>query len=305
MKDTHYWGATFSHRSAQQFKIDPLDMLRDIISLKFDVLRLCVYWDEVETRQGEVQLQRYHHMLQLCQERGQSVIVTIGMKAPRWPEFHLPSWVPHDPTHPETQRAALAFIERVVTALQKYHNIDCWQIENEALDPSGPDGWVVPESFLVREIELLRSLTDRPTLLTAWGNELKKRRHLPKLHALGADRLGIDLYYHMYHHHRLFGERYLGPNDSDQHLRQEILRLDAPIYITELQAEPWEKDEAQYRSEAPRSMSPSILRSNIQRALQLPVAGVLFWGVEYWLWRAAHGDQRYIEVWKEYQSQRE
>lgn len=303
MKDIRYWGATFSHRTARQLGASPLEMLQRLINLDFDLLRLCVYWSEVEPSQGNLHLELYHQMLQLCQEKGQHVIVTIGMKAPRWPEFYLPSWVPPDPANQETQNATLTFIERVIAEFQDYKHISAWQVENEPLDPSGPENWVVAEDFLVQECEKVHSLTEKPIILTAWGNELRRRGNLSKLRDVGADQLGIDLYYEMYHRHKLFGDTYVGPHDSGQQLRQEILRLDVPVWVTELQAEPWEKNELMYRSHDPRSMSPSALQANIQRVVQLPVEGVLFWGVEYWLWRATQGDQRYIQVWNEYRLQ--
>lgn len=302
MKEIRYWGATFSHRFAKELELDPHEALLQVIALKFDLLRLCVYWDEVQPIEGVFEAEEYHRMLQLCQEHGQNVVLAVGMKAPRWPEIYIPVWIPQDPNSELTQQTVLKYLDQIAKEFQRYQNILFWQIENEPLDPSGPEGWKIPEGFLAQELELVRGVTDKPMLLTAWGNELRKRGNLFRLQNSGADIIGIDLYYQQFIDRKLFGHGYVGPQDSAYRLYAEISRTGMPSWVAELQAEPWEKDQAAYSADRTKSMSPALLRQHIENMKELPVEAVLFWGVEYWIWRARYGDTSYLDVWNEVRS---
>ena len=100
-----------------------------------------------------------------------------------------------------------------------------------------------------------------------------------------ADIIGLDLYYKQFVT-QIFGKNiYKGPSQSDSALRKLINSSTKPVWITELQAEPWEKDERGYLSKSPGSISPKQLQQNIERAKKLPVQEILLWGFEYWLWR--------------------
>ena len=72
------------------------------------------------------------------------------------------------------------------------------------------------------------------------------------------------------------------------------------MIITELQAEPWEKDEKGYLSKNPKSISPKLLESNLKKTLSLGVKEILLWGFEYWYYQKSQGDNRYLEVVREY-----
>jgi len=289
------WGATVSHRYLDQLGLDLKTSFVEILGWKLDLLRLCVYWDESNPSPDQLELGQLLQMLDFCEAQGQHVIVTIGMKAPRWPEFYFPTWVTPHPQDKQTQHQLLYFLEKLISQLQHFSCISGWQVENEPLDPSCPANFTVPLEFLEAECSLIQNSDQRPLLLTAWGNELRQRKLLPILETL-APRVGIDLYEHQYQDTFLIGPRYVGPKDGIAGLKEYLSQQAAEVWVTELQAEPWEKDEAGYRSAAPLSMNAQILQQHIQHAAQLPVDMMLFWGVEYWLWKAQQGERSLIEV---------
>ena len=53
----------------------------------------------------------------------------------------------------------------------------------------------------------------------------------------------------------------------------------------ELQAEPWEANEPDYLAQNPQSISPQKIKSFYQKAKQLPVSTIFFWGFEYWFYQ--------------------
>ena len=67
-------------------------------------------------------------------------------------------------------------------------------------------------------------------------------------------------------------------------------------WITEAQAEPWESLNVNYVD--PKSTSPQAIRGIFENLRDAGFTTVLFWGSEYWLWRADHGDSRWIETIK-------
>jgi hypothetical protein len=271
------WGATFSHRFAESLHLDVKEALNEYIALKFDLLRICVYWDEVQSSEDNLNLSIVRSLLERCQAAHQNVVVAVGMKAPRWPEFYFPSWTSADPHDQTTQKATLKFVAHVVEELKEYGCITAWQLENEALDPSGPDHMKVPYTFLQEEVETVRQLDQRAIVLTAWGNELSKRGTLTQLAPL-ADVVGIDLYGHQYLDVKFLGSRYVGPQDSQKKLTTLLTSTARPIWITELQAEPWEKNEEGYRSLHPKSMNAQILRQHIEDARALLLRRSFFGG---------------------------
>lgn len=285
-------GLSWSAAQAQELGLDPLNSFETTLQWPIEYVRLGVYWDQVEAQPDQFNFSSLEPYLKLCTKYQKQVILTVGMKAPRWPEFYFPEHLTSDPHDQNTKIKTLKFIQASVTAVSKYDCITTWQVENEPLDPSGPDGENIALEFLKQEVELVRSLDTRAVLLTAWGNNLK-RQNLPQLAPL-ADVLGLDLYYKQHLATFLGKSVYTGPDTSEKQLIKILSNFEKPIWITELQAEPWEDTSEHYRSNNPGSMSLKQLRKNWTRACQLPVEVVLFWGVEYWLWQQQQGNDEYV-----------
>ncbi len=277
-------GWTYSHRQATWLGIDPEEGLRTVLSWNPTIVRLGIYWDESEPEPGVYTFSHVEKLLKICEEEKQPVLMSIGMKAPRWPEFYFPDHVVSDPENSETQARALAFIEQALGEVQGFSCITHWQVENEPLDPSGPDSAKIPPEFLERECRLVRSLDSREIVVNLWGNDVLSRGLLPTASELG-DIVGLDLYYTQ-HLKTLFGKNLYGrPRASDAMLKNMVAASPKPVWITELQAEPWEKDEAGYRADSPESMNEMELAKNIERARALGVETCILWGAEYWIWR--------------------
>ena len=289
-------GATFSHHQITNLGLSVEESLTKVLALELAYLRLACHWSEVESSVGEYDFTQIERLLSMCDERGQAVVLTLGVKAPRWPEFYWPEWLSsREASAPDVQSAIGSFVSACVTSLRQHACIKYWQVENEPLDPSGPDHTVLPMKLLSMEVDLVRSLDPRPIILTAWGNELVRRKTLPQLAPL-ADVIGIDLYDRQYSTTILGKHIYRGPEDSPQDLRRALEATGKKYWIMELQAEPWEKDEASYLSDEPASMSPQRLHDHLTRARLLGAECVMLWGIEYALFRAHKEDQRYMAI---------
>lgn len=286
-------GTTFSHRYIDYLKLDQTAALEKLFSLKLSLIRICCYWDEIEEVEGQYDFSRIKKILDYCEKAGQDVIVTVGMKAPRWPEFYLPKWTSfHDKN---IQKRVLSFIEKTIQELKNYAYIRYWQVENEPLDPSGPNNDTITIPMLAEEIQLVK-ITDpkRKIIVNLWGNDLSKRNLLPVVSDI-SDIVGLDLYYRQ-PISRFF---YRGPRDSDRHIKKLVNSAPKPVWVTELQAEPWENDVMVAKEKNPKSMSAELLKQNVERVKQIGFETILLWGFEYWLLKKLEGDESLWNAVKE------
>lgn len=289
------FGITFSPPHLRYLGISPISALETALIYRFSHIRLGAYWNEIEKKDGVYDYTDLHTLLRICEKNHQSVVLTVGVKAPRWPEFYYPAHIKaKDAENKETQGAIMQFIKRTVGELKHYSCITHWQVENEPLDRSGPDDKKIPEFFLQKEIEMIKNMDSRPVIVTLWGNDLKKRKTFPIVEKL-ADIIGIDLYYRQYQGERFGRSTYRGPDHADEYLSHLIDSTKKPVWITELQAEPWEKSNEAYLADSPVSVNASRMEDHIKRARTLSVKEILLWGFEYWLYRANKRDTSFLD----------
>lgn len=293
------FGITFSHTRLDYLKIPINDALDLALEMGFAHLRLASYWQEIEKNKGVYDFSELEYILNRCEKTGQMVIMNVGVKSPRWPEFYWPGYLKEKNfNNSEARKRTLSFIETAVRTLKKFSCITHWQVENEPLDPSGPEeesgpeDSTIPFNFLKKEVELVRKLDSRPILLTLWGNDLESRQLFPDVSSI-SDLVGLDIYYKQPIKN---GSGYEGPRTNDNYLREIVRTSPKEVIISELQAEPWEKEGSGYLSKNPESISPKLLESNLKKALSLGVKEIILWGFEYWCYRKSQGDTRYLEV---------
>jgi hypothetical protein len=291
-------GTSFSPRHAESLGLDPHLALQRVLDIGLSPIRLGAYWDEIQPMAKMWDFSQLKWQLEMCQERHVPVVLTVGAKAPRWPEFYEPVWA-QSLSADEYSAAVLEFVRQTVLWAQEFSCIHTWQVENEALDPSGPESRSVPLALLQAEVELTQAtdIQGRPVLLTAWGNELRTRQQLPRLAPL-ADAVGIDLYPKVFWKRMLARNMYLPAFGFWSGALTQTVNFEKPLWIAELQAEPWEESDSGYRSSHPASMSPSQLISNWRAAQSLHPTHILLWGCEYWLWREDNRDPRFVQVVK-------
>lgn len=291
-------GTTYSHRHINYLTLSVEDSFKTLLDLKFDLIRLGVYWDEVQKDPDTYDFSKIASLLDLCEEKGQKTIVTIGMKAPRLPEYYFPSWISNHSFEALTPYI-FSLLGKTVEHLKHYHCIAYWQVENEPLDPSGPPyNYAIPPYFLDYEVSFVRDLDPtRPVVVTFWGNEIKQRNKL-RFTPKNADIVGWDIYYSIGGPDNIF----YAPQTTDEEFLSIRNTLTKPFWITELQAEPWEHNELFSSKKTPISISIQKLQDNIKRAKKLHPEVLLFWGYEYWYWKKVNGDNSYIQYIKDFLS---
>jgi hypothetical protein len=284
------FGVTFSEPYAHSLGLRPPEVFRSLISeIGLQMMRLCVYWDRTEPLPGEFDFDPLDHQVDEAARVGLDIILAFGQKAPRWPEFYRPEWA--RPNDPDFERHLLRMVDTVLRHFQDVP-VTIWQVENEPYMSFG--GSSIKESLLVREIELMRSLDDRPIMLTDSADKGNWTR-VARL----CDVLGVNLYTRVWN-----GRRYVDidvpPSEYEQRIRSVSPSV-ANVMVSELQAEPWgPKPVAELtHSEAAITMNPQRLRRNVEIAESAGFETALFWGGEWWYWLRERGDPSMWETAKE------
>ncbi|MDP8921737.1 MAG: beta-galactosidase, partial [Chloroflexota bacterium] len=305
-------GFTYSPRQAEYLDLPWRETFDAALALSPAVVRLGAYWSEIEAAPDAYDFSRLDWLLDRAAARGVPVVLTVGMKAPRWPEYYLPAWLEERVTLPEgaevsesadVREQALDFVTRVVERYRDHPAVRYWQVENEPLAPVGPHDWRIGVEFLRREVALVRELDplDRPIVINTyvrthpfadlppWKEDVAaKARAIVDL----ADIMGLDVYV----------ARGFAVAGLDVYLdwswwrwERDVLALrqlarDAgkPTWITEAQAEPWEPGLVVYTRPPPAaSLTPSTAAYTATRLQAIGAETILLWGVEHWYMRLA------------------
>lgn len=300
-------GTSFSHRHSKELGIDPVKAMAEIAALEFDTIRLGCYWSDIEKNRGEYDFSETDKMVSACEKEKTDVVLTVGMKSFRWPEYYLPSWVTgagiirrglvYDKGNSFLLENTLGFIEKCVLRYRASPSVKIWQVENEPFDPAGYGQSRISTDFLKSEVDLVKKIEPgKKVMVTVWGNELTKRG-VYKEAASVADIVGLNIYLRQ-PASVLFGLHhvYSGPADSTDSIIKTagaIIGKNKDFWLAELQSEPWETDGTVTRKNNPPSMLPEHIPGNFDYAAKLNPSTTLLWGSEWWLYRKMKGDRRY------------
>lgn len=284
------FGVTFSVKYAEELGLDWHETYRKTLDeLGVKLLRIPVYWDRVETSPGVYDWSEVDWMLEEALLRDVDVTLVVGRKTPRWPECHEPSWVDRL-SLPQQETRLMILLEEEVRHFSDARAIKRWQVENEPLFFFGecptPD-----RELLKREVELVRSLDDRPIMITDSG-ELSTWLRTSTL----ADTLGISMYRLVWNKHLGFLFWPLTPRFYSERIGFVGSLVDE-VVISELQAEPWfskSLDETTLEEQY-ETMNVNRLRGNVDFAQRTGATEVYLWGVEWWYWVAERGDTQFLE----------
>jgi hypothetical protein len=256
-----YLGTTFSQLQCRYLGLDARTAFRHICSLGFDVIRLCSYWNELEPVKNQFDFTMLDWLLDESHRQEVDVVLTVGMKAPRWPEFHLPDWLNarHDTSsrskpldqNQEIAERTLYFIQTLMQHTRHAANLKYWQIENEPfthLDITA--GRYLSAAFVQREVELVRSLAlpDQKVLMTnaislPAAEDAGDDRAFRESLAL-ADAVGMNVYTKVPVGN---SSRYLEPQEAYRtklrDWQKTLVNHGKEDWIAEAQAEPWEPHE--------------------------------------------------------------
>lgn len=311
-------GTTLSHRHLDMLSISDEEAFSEIKNSGIKYLRLGCYWDEIEKEKNNFDFSRIKKLLDFCEEEKIQVLLTVGCKAPRLPEFYFPFWLKNPFNFEKNKFLLFNFVKKSIEELKIYKCIFSWQIENEPLDKFFMT--VVPDNIVFEEIRICRELDKRPIHINFWGNDLIERGVYPKT-LDKADSIGVDFYFYI---RGMWKDDKVLEQEKLKKIFGELQKTKKEIWITELQAEPWAfhpfeftfvKFYEKFLRKNPKlflyttnivdtkknskSIDLNKLKEIYAEVTNAGFQNIFFWGFEYWLWRKKKfGDESFLEFFK-------
>lgn len=288
------YGVTFSAAQAQSLGLDWKQVYGAALDdLNLKLFRIPVYWDQVEPQRGEYHFEDLDYQIKLAAEHNAKVVLTVGIKAPRWPECHQPEWVKGLNATDLKDNALLSYIE--TTVMRYYDNpaVSQWQVENEPFLQFGQCP-KMDKTLLDKEIELVKKLDPSRPILISDSGELTSWLQAGSR----GDVFGTTLYRFVFSDvFKRYWVNYIP--FWFYRVKGGFLRLFNPgkqIVIIELQAEPWTKKGILGTpiDEQFKTMSMGKFESILGVAKATGYSPQYLWGVEWWYWMKT---QNHHEFW--------
>ena len=271
---------------------------------------------------------KFDWLLNESKAAGQPVVLSVGMKGLGWPEFYIPLELQPQIADggdagqdPLLRSAVVDFVSATVSRYRDNPMLVAWQVENEPLNPAGPHRWFIGKDLLALEVDAVRAIDSRPTIVRAWATSTCSSttpRTVPastsrpcsassptpprrqSLNLLGkGDILGLDIYteigYNFLGHD---GVSHAGSDWATKagHWLRVANKQGKQAWVTEAQAEPWEASINSYGD--PKSTVAEDIHSRFSSIRAQGFGTILLWGSEYWLWRSDNGDTTWLDAVK-------
>jgi hypothetical protein len=296
-------GATFIPAYARYYDLDPEQTMRAMIDeLGLKRLRLVSYWKVGEPEQGVYDFSEFDWQMKMAEEKGVQVSLALGLRQPRWPECHMPTWA-EGMTMDEWSPKLHDYIEAVVNRYKDSPALESYQLENEYFLKVFGECPDFTRERLVSEYELVKQLDpDTPVVISMSNNAIGMPLYEPT-----PDKWAISIYKRVWD--KTLTKRYFEyPIPAWYYgFRAGFTELTRgrPVFAHELQAEPWPPDSLGTvkdvsLEEQDKSMNADRLRHRFEYGRSTGMKTIDMWGAEWWYWRkVAHGDSSLWDVARE------
>lgn len=287
-------GATFIPNYARYYDLDPQETMTAIVDdLGIKRLRLVSYWSDMEKERGKYNFDELDWQFRLAEEKGVKVSLALGLRQPRWPECHMPSWA-QEMMGQEWYRPLEDFIAAVVNRYKDSPALDSYQLENEYFLKAFGICYDFNRDRLVSEYNLVKRLDpNTPLVVSMSNNAIGTPVGEPK-----PDKWAISVYKRVWD--KTITKRYFEyPIPAWYYaFRAGFTELTRgrEVFMHELQTEAWTPDTFGGTKESPlveqdKSLDPHRLQERIRYGEATGMKTMDLWGVEWWYWRKTkHSD---------------
>jgi hypothetical protein len=292
-------GASFIPDYAESFGLNPQDTLNAMLSdLKLKQVRLVSYWSDIEPTPGQYDFSKLDWQFAMADQYGAKVSLSIGLRQPRWPECHEPSWVNVDPKNRQAWEPQLyKFIEAVVNHYKNNPALQDYELENEFFMTVFGECKDFDRARLVDEFNLVKAMdTKHKVIISRSDNWVGIPIGKPT-----PDEFAISVYKRVWDAaftHRYF-EYPLPAKFYAMLAGREELLSGKDMIIHELQAEPWTPNGLDITQtsvkEQYKSMNPQRLKDRIAYGEATGMRTIDLWGAEWWYYLKVKQDSP--DVW--------
>jgi hypothetical protein len=292
-------GASFIPDYAKSFGLDPMQTLQAMLSdLRLKQVRLVSYWSDIEKTPGKYDFSQLDQEFALANQYGTKVSLSVGLRQPRWPECHPPSWANVQADNESQWRPQLnKFIAAVVNRYKTNPALQDYELENEYFMTVFGTCTDFSRQRLVDELKLVKDAdAAHPVIISRSDNWVGIPVGQPK-----PDEYAISIYKRVWDAtftHRYF-EYPLPAWFYSALAGYEEIYSGKNMIVHELQAEPWTpKGQAITETslkEQFKSMDAKRLKDRIAYGEATGMKTIDLWGAEWWYWLKV--DKHDSSVW--------
>jgi hypothetical protein len=281
-------GVSFIPDYAQSLGVNPQQTMDALINIGVKQFRLVSYWSDMEPSSGHYDFSQLDWEFQKAEAAHAKVILTLGLRQPRWPECHAPSWVNTSAPDSQWQPQLEAFMQKVVQRYQHSPSLQSYQVENEYFLQGFGSCTNFDHSRLVSEYNLVKQLDPtRPIIIGRSNNAIGLPTGQPQ-----PDEFGISVYKRVWDAgvtHRYLEYPYPAWYYGFLAGLQKIV-TGKDMMIDELQAEAWtphgQTIQQTSLAEQNKSLDAKRLKDRFQYGRATGMRQIDLWGAEYWYYRA-------------------
>lgn len=299
-------GTTFISNYAESFGLDPKETLGAILGdLNIKQIRLVSYWDQIEFDKGTYNFSNLDWQFAMANQYGAKVSLAIGLRQPRWPECHQPSWVNYEPKA-QRESQLYKYMQAVVDRYKNNPALEGYELENEFFMKIFGICTDFDRSRLVAEFNMVKQWDPYHKIIVSRSNNwigIPVGQPVP-------DEFGISIYKRVWDKtitHRYF-EYPLPAWFYSSLVGWEELVSGKNTIIHELQTEPWPPTDIHLASleEQYKSMGPERLKDRIEYGKATGMKTIDLWGAEWFYWvKVKQNDPRIWNIVKQAVAQAE
>lgn len=293
-------GTTFISNYAESFGLDPKQTLGAILGdLNIKQIRLVSYWDQIESNKGAYDFSNLDWQFAMANQYGARVSLAIGLRQPRWPECHQPSWANYE-AKSQWQSELYKYMQAVVDRYKNNPALDRYELENEFFMKVFGTCTDFDRSRLIAEFKMVKQWDPTHKIVISRSDNwigIPIGQPTP-------DEFGISIYKRVWDKtitHRYF-EYPLPAWFYSALVGWEEIVSGKNTSIHELQAEPWPPTDihAATLQEQYKSMNANRLKNRITYGQATGMKNIDLWGAEWWYWvKVNQNDPRVWNVVKQ------
>ncbi len=152
------YGVSFIPDYAKSLGVNPKQTMSALIGIGVRQFRLTSYWSDIETSPGHYNFSQLDWEFKMANAAHAKVLLTVGLRQPRWPECHAPGWINTNKPMKDWEPQLLAFMTKVINRYKNNPALEGWELENEYFLKGFGDCTNFSRSRLITEYNLIRKL---------------------------------------------------------------------------------------------------------------------------------------------------
>jgi len=280
-------GVSFIPDYAQSLGLNPEQTMNALLNIGVKQFRIVSYWNDIEPSKNVYDFSQLDWEFSKAEAHHAKIILTLGLRQPRWPECHPPNWVNTSEPTSTWQPELESFMAKVIERYKNSPSLEEYQLENEYFLQGFGDCNNFSRSRLVSEYNLVKKLDpSHPIIIGRSNNTVGLSIGAPR-----PDIVGISVYKRVWdagYTHRYIEYPYPAWYYAFVAGMQKIF-TGKDMIITEMQAEAWPPDGKNINqisiSEQNKSLNAERLKNRFSYAEATGMKQIEMWGAEYWYYR--------------------